>query len=120
MAKAKEPVITVSTVFAGRQTDRQAFIDLMFRPVYPSSWKIPATRQPCSSQYRHNNSRWFWMLVGDVRSHPFFRRELPQGHGAGQTGTSEKSDGLSCGCQSRCRPAPIRTPFLAPCRSHPR
>ena len=29
MAKAKEPVITVSTVFAGRQTDRQAFIDLI-------------------------------------------------------------------------------------------
>ena len=22
----------------------------MFSPVYPSSWKIPATRQPCSSQ----------------------------------------------------------------------
>ena len=29
MAKAKEPVITVSTIFAGRQTDRQAFIDLI-------------------------------------------------------------------------------------------
>ena len=29
MAKAKEPVITVSTVFTGRQTDRQAFIDLI-------------------------------------------------------------------------------------------
>ena len=29
MAKAKEPVITVSTVFAGHQTDRQAFIDLI-------------------------------------------------------------------------------------------
>ena len=26
MAKAKETVITVSTVFAGRQTDRQAFL----------------------------------------------------------------------------------------------
>ncbi len=31
MAKAKEPVITVSTVFAGRQTDRQAFIDLIIQ-----------------------------------------------------------------------------------------
>ena len=31
MAKAKEPVITVSTVFAGRQTDRQAFIDLIMQ-----------------------------------------------------------------------------------------
>ena len=29
MSKAKEPVITVSTVFAGHQTDRQAFIDLI-------------------------------------------------------------------------------------------
>ena len=29
MAKTKEPVITVSTVFAGKQTDRQAFIDLI-------------------------------------------------------------------------------------------
>ena len=29
MAKAKEPVITVSTIFAGRQTDRQAFMDLI-------------------------------------------------------------------------------------------
>ena len=29
MAKAKEPVITVSTVFAGHQSDRQAFIDLI-------------------------------------------------------------------------------------------
>ena len=29
MAKAKEPVITVSTVFSGKQTDRQAFIDLI-------------------------------------------------------------------------------------------
>lgn len=31
MAKAKEPVITVSTVFSGRQTDRQAFIDLIMQ-----------------------------------------------------------------------------------------
>ncbi len=31
MAKAKEPVITVSTVFARRQTDRQAFIDLIIQ-----------------------------------------------------------------------------------------
>ena len=31
MAKAKEPVITVSTVFAGRQTDRQAFLDLIIQ-----------------------------------------------------------------------------------------
>ena len=31
MAKAKEPVITVSTVFAGRQSDRQAFIDLIIQ-----------------------------------------------------------------------------------------
>ena len=31
MAKAKEPVITVSTVFAGKQTDRQAFIDLIIQ-----------------------------------------------------------------------------------------
>ncbi len=29
MAKAKEPVITVSTIFAGRQTGRQAFMDLI-------------------------------------------------------------------------------------------
>ncbi len=29
MAKWKEPVITVSTVFSGRQTDRQAFVDLI-------------------------------------------------------------------------------------------
>lgn len=29
MAKAKEPVITVSTIFAGGQTDRQAFLDLI-------------------------------------------------------------------------------------------
>ena len=29
MAKAKEPVITVSTIFAGKQTDRQAFMDLI-------------------------------------------------------------------------------------------
>ena len=29
MAKTKEPVITVSTIFAGNQTDRQAFIDLI-------------------------------------------------------------------------------------------
>ena len=29
MAKAKETVITVSTVFAGTQSDRQAFIDLI-------------------------------------------------------------------------------------------
>ena len=31
MAKAKEPVITVNTVFVGRQTDRQAFIDLIIQ-----------------------------------------------------------------------------------------
>ena len=31
MAKTKEPVITVSTIFAGRQTDRQAFIDLIIQ-----------------------------------------------------------------------------------------
>ena len=31
MAKTKEPVITVSTIFAGRQTDRQAFIDLVIQ-----------------------------------------------------------------------------------------
>ena len=31
MAKAKEPVITVNTIFAGRQTDRQAFIDLIMQ-----------------------------------------------------------------------------------------
>ncbi len=31
MAKAREPVITVSTVFAGGQTDRQAFIDLIIQ-----------------------------------------------------------------------------------------
>ena len=31
MAKAKEPVITVSTIFAGRQTDKQAFIDLIIQ-----------------------------------------------------------------------------------------
>ena len=29
MAKTKEPVITVNTIFAGRQTDRQAFMDLI-------------------------------------------------------------------------------------------
>ena len=29
MVKAKEPEITVSTVFAGTQTDRQAFMDLI-------------------------------------------------------------------------------------------
>ena len=29
MAKMKEPVITVSTIFAGNQTDRQAFMDLI-------------------------------------------------------------------------------------------
>jgi len=29
MAKAKEPVITVNTIFAGRQTGRQAFMDLI-------------------------------------------------------------------------------------------
>ena len=29
MAKTKEPVITVTTIFAGNQTDRQAFIDLI-------------------------------------------------------------------------------------------
>ena len=31
MAKIKEPVITVSTIFAGRQTDKQAFIDLIIQ-----------------------------------------------------------------------------------------
>ena len=31
MAKAKEPVITVSTIFAGKRTDRQAFIDLIIQ-----------------------------------------------------------------------------------------
>ena len=31
MAKSKEPVITVSTIFAGRQSDRQAFIDLIIQ-----------------------------------------------------------------------------------------
>ena len=31
MAKTKEPVITVSTIFAGKQSDRQAFIDLIIR-----------------------------------------------------------------------------------------
>ena len=31
MAKTKEPVITVSTIFAGKQTDRQAFIDLIIQ-----------------------------------------------------------------------------------------
>ena len=31
MAKTKEPVITVSTIFAGRQTDKQAFIDLIIQ-----------------------------------------------------------------------------------------
>ena len=29
MAKTKEPVITVNTIFAGRQSDRQAFMDLI-------------------------------------------------------------------------------------------
>ena len=29
MAKPREPVITVTTIFAGNQTDRQAFIDLI-------------------------------------------------------------------------------------------
>ena len=29
MAKTKEPVISVSTIFAGNQTDCQAFIDLI-------------------------------------------------------------------------------------------
>ena len=29
MAKTKEPIITVTTIFAGNQTDRQAFIDLI-------------------------------------------------------------------------------------------
>ena len=29
MAKTKEPVITVNTIFAGRQTGRQAFMDLI-------------------------------------------------------------------------------------------
>lgn len=29
MAKAKEPVITISTVFDGKQTGRQAFMDLI-------------------------------------------------------------------------------------------
>lgn len=31
MAKPKDPVITVSTVFAGKQSDRQAFIDLILQ-----------------------------------------------------------------------------------------
>ena len=29
MSKNNEPIITVSTVFVGKQTDRQAFIDLI-------------------------------------------------------------------------------------------
>lgn len=29
MAKTKEPVITVNTIFAGKQTGRQAFMDLI-------------------------------------------------------------------------------------------
>ena len=31
MVKTKETVITVTTVFAGKQTDRQAFIDLILK-----------------------------------------------------------------------------------------
>lgn len=31
MAKPKDPVITVSTVFAGKQSDRQAFLDLILQ-----------------------------------------------------------------------------------------
>lgn len=31
MAKPKDPVITVSAVFAGKQSDRQAFIDLILQ-----------------------------------------------------------------------------------------
>ena len=31
MAKSKNPVITVSAVFAGKQSDRQAFIDLILQ-----------------------------------------------------------------------------------------
>lgn len=31
MSKGKEPIITVNTVFAGEQTDRQAFIDLIIK-----------------------------------------------------------------------------------------
>lgn len=31
MAKLKAPVITVSAVFAGKQSDRQAFIDLILQ-----------------------------------------------------------------------------------------
>ena len=31
MSRAKKPIITVSTVFAGKQTDRQAFIDLILQ-----------------------------------------------------------------------------------------
>ena len=46
MAKAKEPVITVSTVFAGRQTDRQAFIDLIIqkKEIAKSQFSIDAGR----------------------------------------------------------------------------
>ena len=29
MTRTREPVITVTTIFAGNQTDRQAFIDLI-------------------------------------------------------------------------------------------
>ena len=46
--------ITVSTIFAGRQTDRQAFMDLILYKRELSKSRVdctPATgRQPCSSQ----------------------------------------------------------------------
>ena len=41
MAKTKEPVITVSTIFAGRQTDRQAFIDLILRKKESAKSQLP-------------------------------------------------------------------------------
>ena len=47
MAKAKEPVITVSTIFAGRQTDRQAFIDLIIqkKEIAKSQFSLDITAQ---------------------------------------------------------------------------
>ena len=47
MAKAKEPVITVSTIFAGKQTDRQAFIDLIIqkKEIVKTQFSLDAGRE---------------------------------------------------------------------------
>lgn len=52
MAKAKEPVITVSTIFAGGQTDRQAFLDLIAqkRIVDKSQFNIDFMQQTCYNE----------------------------------------------------------------------